>query len=123
AMASEGPLLKRAMNGVGRVTVVAACALFLAAQAVIGLFQTQIKGVVGTEQDTQTKAEHWDFATQWSLPKLETISLLVPGVFGYRMDTPDGGSYWGRIGRDPAWEAYFNGGQKGPRTGGGLRYG
>src|SRR5207245_5043136 len=38
-------------------------------------------------------------------------SLLIPGLFGYRMDTPGGGNYWGAIGRDPAWDRYFAGGK------------
>jgi len=25
---------------------------------------------------------------------VETLSFLVPGLFGYRMDTPGGGNYW-----------------------------
>ncbi len=59
----------------------------------------------GTAQDTQTKEEHWDFATRWSLPKIETLRLISPGLFGYRMTSritvPDKSSaYWGRVGRD-----------------------
>ena len=51
----------------------------------------------------------------WSLPKAETLSLLVPGLFGYRMDTPEGGNYWGRIGRHGAWDRYFASGKQEPR--------
>src|SRR5690242_21142175 len=50
---------------------------------------TNIKGVVGSQQDPETKAAQWHWATQWSLPKLESLSLVVPGLFGYRLDTPD----------------------------------
>jgi len=49
----------------------------------------------------------------------------VPGLFGYKMDTPkdmmpqvakyyDGGVYWGGVGRDPVLDRYFDGGEKGP---------
>jgi hypothetical protein len=51
------------------------------------------------------------------LPKSEALCLLVPGLFGYRMDTPrdmsafgnayHGGSYWGQAGRDLGWEEAY----------------
>ena len=34
----------------------------------------------------------------WSVPKKEALGIVVPGLFGYRMDTGDGGNYWGAIG-------------------------
>jgi hypothetical protein len=52
-------------------------------------------------QDEATKEARWNEATQWSLPKLETLRVIIPGLFGYRMDTPDGGNYWGRVGETP----------------------
>ena len=75
------------------------------------------------------KKEQLEFkATMWSLPKLESLQVIIPGIFGYRMDEfstpPDpffaswgkiGGwperflqglgdkssAYWGRVGEDP----------------------
>ena len=114
AWMAEGPRVKNLAVGVGRVTLLAVCAAWLAAQAISGLVATEIKGVAGAEQDAQTKQERWDWATQWSLPKWETLSLVVPGLFGYRMDTPDGGDYWGAVGRAPAWDRYFANGKQGP---------
>src|SRR5262249_6577199 len=64
----------------------------------------------------------WSWATQWSFSKIETLSLFVPGLFGYRMDTPNGGNYWGKIGRDLAWDGYFKSGKQGPPPGGYMRY-
>ncbi|HEX3800327.1 MAG TPA: YfhO family protein [Verrucomicrobiae bacterium] len=118
AWIADGPRVKNLVMGVGRVSVVAIFAAFLAAQAIFALVNTQIEGVHGMEQDTQTRESRWAWATQWSLPKNETLSLVVPGLFGYRMDTTDGGNYWGSIGRDVAWDKYFAGGQQGtaPRT-------
>lgn len=122
----ENALLRYAC-GVGRLLLVVACALFIAAAAVYTLIQTAIVGVAGTGQDTRSKAERWDFATQWSLPKVETLQFSVPGLFGYRMDTPGGGNYWGAVGRDPNWDRYFAAGSQGEppqgflrQTGGGL---
>ena len=142
ALISEGPPLGKIARGVGRVALVAVFAGFIATQTLNVLIGTSIKGIAGTEQDTETKAHRWDFSTQWSLPKRETLSLIVPGLFGYRMDTPrdmaafpewfEGGVYWGAIGRDPAWDRYFKGGEQGPapsaehimrQTGGGAYLG
>ena len=58
------------------------------------------------EQDTTTKEARWDKATQWSLPKVETLRLVSPGLFGYRLTqnitTLDKSTaYWGRVGQDP----------------------
>ncbi len=118
----EGGPVRRAARGVGQVALVAVCAAFLAANSLSVLIGTQIQGVAGMEQDTRTKQERWDWATQWSLPKRETLGLIVPGLFGYRMDTPGGGEYWGAAGRDPAWDLYFARGEQGPPPGGFLRY-
>ena len=122
ALMAGVPRVKNLLGGVGRVALVALCAALLAAQAISGLVVMEIKGVAGTQQDAQTRQARWDWATQWSLPKWETLSLAVPGLFGYRMDTPDGGEYWGAVGRDPAWDRYFADGKQGPPPGGLLRF-
>ena len=108
-----GPLPARLGRGVGQTAIVAVFAGFIAYQTVVSLVGTQIQGIAGTSQDSETKLEHWDWATQWSLPKVETLGLFMPGLFGYKMDTPNnmdpnflpyyvGGNYWGGMGRDPA---------------------
>ncbi len=122
AWAAEGSKGKNLALGLTQTAVVAVFAAFLAAQALSVLVATQVQGVVGTQQDTRTKEERWDFATQWSLPKAEALGLVVPGLFGYRMDTPDGGNYWGAAGRDQAWYRYFENGRQGPQPGGFLRF-
>ncbi|HUZ06871.1 MAG TPA: hypothetical protein VMV89_05220 [Candidatus Paceibacterota bacterium] len=129
----EGTALKKIAGGVSRVAVVAVFAGFIAYQTVIGLVGTAIVGVVGTAQDEQTKAQHWDFATQWSEPKKETLNLFVPGLFGYKMDTPKdmmplfqdaykGGNNWGGVGRDPAIDRFFDSGQPGNPPAGTMRF-
>ncbi|MFO1486940.1 MAG: hypothetical protein U1F65_00540 [Verrucomicrobiota bacterium] len=105
----EGSAAKRLITGAGRVAVIAVFAAFISAQAVTSLIGTQIKGVAGTEQDEATKQARWDFATQWSFPKRETLGLVIPGLFGFRMDEPDGGNYWGVSGRDASWWRYLQG--------------
>lgn len=73
--------------------------MFVAMQTVSSLFSTQVQGVAVLEENNSNQSK-WDWATQWSLPISETIRLVVPGYFGYRMDTTDGGVYRGNVGRD-----------------------
>jgi len=78
----------------------------IAAHTLHSLVETQIEGVTGTAQDEVTKERRWDFATQWSMPKVETLRLVTPGVFGYLLSPnipgPDkSGAYWGLVGHDP----------------------
>lgn len=125
SLIEEGTVVKNIGRGIGRVVVIAVFAGFMATQNIVGLVGTAIQGIAGTEQTAEAKAKNWDFATQWSMPKIETLGLFVPGLFGYRMDTPKdmpeflkdsykGGNYWGAVGRDPAWDRYFAGGKQGP---------
>jgi len=109
AWTTEGTLVKRLGRGLVQLIVVASFAGLIALNMVAGLVGTQIQGVVGTEQDAQTKSEKWDWATQWSLPKKEALGVVVPGLFGYRMDTPNGGQYWGSVGQTPGWEQHQQG--------------
>ena len=82
----QGPVWQKAGLGFMRTGLVAVCAAFIAARALTGLVGTQISGVVGAAQDEQTKLMQWTGATMWSLPKIETLQVLVPGVFGFRDD-------------------------------------
>jgi len=130
---AEGTWPTKTARGLGRVLVVGLFAGFIAFQTVSGLISTQIQGVAGTAQDAGTKAQHWDFATQWSLPKVETLGLVVPGLFGYKMDTPKdmipalqepyrGGAYWGGVGRDPALDRFIDNGRQGTAPSGFMRF-
>jgi len=123
----------RAFRGMSHVAAVAVFAGFIAYQTIISLVGTQIQGVAGTAQDTETKAQHWDWATQWSLPKKETLGLLIPGLFGYKMDTPnnmmpaiqqayEGGAYWGGQGRDPGLDRFLDAGGQGTPPPGFMRF-
>jgi hypothetical protein len=83
-----------------RVSVIAICALWIAAQGIVQIVGTRIAGTVGAQQDAATKEHNWDFATMWSLPKREILRVIVPGLYGYRMETP-GANYWGAVGQTP----------------------
>jgi hypothetical protein len=119
----SGSIPAKLGRSVGRVAVIAVFAGFVAFQTVVSLFGTSISGIAGTGQDAESKARQWNFCTQWSQPKIETLGLFVPGLFGYKMDTPNnmgifqdafrGGQYWGAIGRDPVLDQFFANGAKG----------
>jgi len=61
------------------------------------------------DKEATLRTQAWDWATQWSLPKVETLRVIIPGLFGYRLDTPGGGNYWGAVGRQPGWEEHHQG--------------
>jgi hypothetical protein len=84
-----------------RLALVVPFALLMATQTFISLFSIASQGAVSATADQETREQKWNFATQWSLPPAETLRVIVPGLYGYRMDTPDGGSYWGRVGEAP----------------------
>ena len=130
---ADGTVLQKTVRGISRVAIVAGFAGFIACQTVVGLVQSQVVGIAGTSQDSETKAQHWDFATQWSLPKKETLGLIIPGLFGYKMDTPKdmmpefqdayrGGVYWGGIGRDPGLDRFLDAGGQGNPPSGFMRF-
>ena len=133
AVADEGgSVAAKAGRGIGQVVLIAAFAGFIALQSIVSLVGSQITGIAGTAQDAETKARNWNWATSWSEPKVETLGLFVPGLFGYRLDTPKDmmgflqdsykdGNYWGTVGSDPSLDPYFEGGRKGPIPPGQIR--
>ena len=113
----DGGSLATGIRKASRLVLVTGLALFIATEALIGLM-----GFI--RHDAETPAENpadaaakatsdWYFATQWSLPPAETLRVLVPGLFGYCMNSPEGANYWGRVGEfpgAPAWKGgRFNG--------------
>jgi hypothetical protein len=103
-------------RGLAGIAVVALAAGLAASQTMSTLVGTQLQDA---DDDLQTPAQRaaakerqWTFLTQWSLPKMETLRIVIPGLYGYRLDTPrpydgnklrslDGGNYWGSMGQDP----------------------
>jgi len=114
SLMEDGTVMKNFSRGVGRIIIIAASAACIAIQTIVTLTgANNIKGFVSSGQSEEAKAAQWSFATQWSLPKIETLGIAVPGLFGYRMDTPGGGNYWGAVGRDAIWESYIASGEEG----------
>lgn len=130
---ASGTMIFRVVRGVSSVAMVACFAVFMALSTVIALVGTPGNVSISAQdkgaESQQVRQAQWDWATQWSLPKIETLGIVVPGLFGYRMDTPKdmepmlrdkytGGVYWGGVGRDPNIDRYFDSG--GENTPGGL---
>jgi hypothetical protein len=95
------PRQQQVIRGMALVGVVALSAGWCSAHALHTLIGTQITGVAGMQQDVKSKEQRWNEATTWSLPKIETSRVLVPGLFGYRMDPPGPSQYWGAVGQVP----------------------
>jgi hypothetical protein len=110
AISSEGPVLKNVFLGGIRLVLVAGAAGFIAAGSVGSLVGTQIQGVSNMGQDAESRQRRWEEATMWSTYPGEMIGVLVPAFYGFRMDTPNGGEYWGRGGRVDGWDRYLAGG-------------
>ena len=91
----SGPdqVLKAAAYGVA----IAVCAAWMSMVTLTTLVGTQIKGVA--QQDSKSSAEKWAFVTSGSLPIKETLRVIIPGLYGYRMDSTDGSQYWGAVNR------------------------
>ncbi|HRY47900.1 MAG TPA: hypothetical protein P5186_07630 [Candidatus Paceibacterota bacterium] len=109
ALTQPGSWGSRIGRAVGRVALVAVAAAFIAAHGLMTLIGTQIVGVADVEEQTKSSEEQWTFATQWSLPKIETLRLIIPGLFGYRMEMDNGGDYWGTVGQSPGWFEHHQG--------------
>jgi hypothetical protein len=81
-------------------------AVLISLSTIYTLVVTQIQGTGGGGLSESDKAARWGFTTQWSIPKLESVRVLIPGLFGYRLQdyttsTNKAGVYWGRTGEDP----------------------
>jgi len=102
----EPPVGQRVANAFIAETLVVLFAAIIAAHTMLTLVKTQVEGIAAMDQDAETKQSRWNAATQWSLPKTETLSVLIPGFFGYRLsgnipEKDKSGSYWGLVGQDP----------------------
>jgi hypothetical protein len=89
---------------VGALLVVSAFLISLS--TISTLIGTQIKGTAAVGETEAEKRDAWDNNTQWSIPKVETLRMIIPGLFGYRMDmyttsTNPATYYWGSVAEDP----------------------
>lgn len=86
----------------------------LAYQALFGGLRTQLRSqqkakVTQQEQaETVNPQEKWFWATQWSVPPIETLDAAVPGFFGWGSSDPQN-PYRGRIGQTEGWMKHRQG--------------
>jgi hypothetical protein len=108
------PISAKLWKGVWMVVVITVCALIIAAHCIANLVSTQIQGIAGTGQDAQSRQQRWGFNTMWSIPKLETLRIIIPGVFGYRLidhitSDDKSSAYWGHIGEETKLQDMMSG--------------
>jgi hypothetical protein len=106
SLTAEAPMGRKVLNLFVSQTLVVLFAVLVATHTMLTLVQTQVEGVASMGQDVETKKTRWDAATQWSLPKVETLQVVVPGLFGYRLsgnitENDHSSAYWGLIGQSP----------------------
>ena len=110
----EAPGDRKVLTAFCTEALVVLFSALIAAHAIFSLVGTQVVGVSGIGQDEDTKEKRWNPATKWSLPKIETLGIVVPGLFGFRMADqiigPDKSSgYWGTVGQNPSLAEIRNG--------------
>jgi hypothetical protein len=97
-------------KGVGKTVYVGAIlvisAILISLSTIYTLVGTQLTGTTQAGQNVKGSEGDWQFMTQWSIPKLETLRVIIPGLFGYRLDvyttSPDPSAYyWGSVAEDP----------------------
>ena len=103
---TESSLARRISRSLSVGALVVVFAVLIAASTISTLMGTSIKGIAGMGQTAAEKERRWTEATMWSLPKLETWRIVIPGLFGYRLQDYDttrdkAGVYWGKVAEDP----------------------
>lgn len=107
AWVEEDSFARRLVSSL-RLGLVAVCAALIAAQVLAGLTGVAARTARGASAKPAATAEEraeeeegrWRFATQWSLPPIEMLRVIIPGIYGYRTDAEGGAVYWGRVGQD-----------------------
>ncbi len=105
-MSTESNPARGMAKTIGVGVLLVASAVLISLSTIYVLIGTQLTGTVSTGQTEAEQRDAWDRNTQFSIPKVETLRLLIPGLFGYRLDvyTTSGNPstfYWGRVAEDP----------------------
>jgi hypothetical protein len=105
-LTTESNPAKGALKAVGAGALVVFFAVFISVSTLYTLVGTQLTGTGAIGESDRDKEARWDFTTQWSIPKLESFRVFIPGLFGYRLEafttsTNKSGSYWGKVAEDP----------------------
>jgi hypothetical protein len=94
------------LAGLHHLSLCIGVAALIALAPLLALFQSNIVGVkIAGAADRE---ETYKLVTQFSLGPAETLTYLVPGFFGWHINSPDG-PYWGWIGEWPDWPLQHHG--------------
>lgn len=107
-----------ALRAAARLAILPATAILLAWQTVGLMVRTQVAGVSQGAGDSDAAARY-EWATQWSLPKAESWSIVSGTYFGAGMSS-EKAPYWGRVGRSQGWTPGSDGFRNFTLTGWGL---
>ena len=100
----EGRRLPVILRRGGLLAAYTAAAILLAVQMLIIMKSTALGDASPPAADTAASpTARYDWATQWSLPKAETWSLIACDYHGASNRSPES-PYWGQMGRTPGWE-------------------
>jgi hypothetical protein len=105
-MSTESDPAKAAGKTIYVGVVLVVSAFLISLSTIHTLIGTQITGTATVGQTEAEKRDAWDKNTQWSVPKVETLRMIIPGLFGYRLDmyttsTNPSAYYWGSVAEDP----------------------
>lgn len=84
--------------GAVQLVIIAVTAAWIGAQAIQSITGYAVKDIQGMDPAAASSAERWEYITALSFPKIETLRLAVPGLFGYLTVAPDASAYWGGVG-------------------------
>jgi hypothetical protein len=84
-----------------------AVAGLVALAPLLALFKSNISSV--TLGESSNRSEIYKMVVQYSLGPAETLTYLAPGFFGWHINSPATGLYWGWIGEWPDWETKHEG--------------
>ena len=86
--------------GLRHLALCVAVAFLIALAPLLTLFQGDIVGV--KLAGSADRAETYKLVTQYSIGPAETLTYLVPGLFGWHVNNLNG-PYWGWVGEWPDW--------------------
>jgi hypothetical protein len=98
----------------GGIAAGAALALLISFQALFSNLVRQVASYtestsLGTEKaESMDESQKWFWATQWSIPPVETADMAIPGFFGWGSSDPVN-PYRGRIGQTEGWMTHHQG--------------
>jgi hypothetical protein len=103
------PLLRknRSLLPLRHTALCVVVALVVALGPLLALFKGNISSV--TLGGATNRDDIYKLVAQYSLGPAETLTYLVPGFFGWHLNSNEQGLYWGWIGEWPDWETKHEG--------------